>query len=158
MFLGSKYLIMHDIIKAMSVLYVFIGPLTLFLLYSTLGVQPIYAPEISDLIYLKDSEPFGIPYSNWTSAAWDFHAKLPNDTRVDYLPEKCAWNQNNEYVHFLPGGTAVSSAEEAKDPEIRHCEVPYGKAIYVIIYGGTCNETEGTTYEARKDCAESRIG
>ncbi len=133
------------------------GLLPLLILCSTLCIQQIYAPNNSGLIYSKDSKPFGKLYADWMSEAWVQHQTLPSDTRVDYSPEKCTWNQNNEYVHFLPGGDSVSE-KEAENAEERYCEVPYGKAIAVIIYGGTCNETEEATYEGRKDCAELGLG
>ena len=85
----------------------------------------------------------------------DYHANIQGSP--DYIAEKCARNQNNEHFHFLTGGTDVTP-EEAKVPEVRHCDVPYGKAIHVIIYGGTCNETEGKTYEIRKECADLGLG
>src|SRR5918995_1804331 len=77
-----------------------------------------------------------------------WHVSLPNKTnnkyptnltlahpREAYSPEKCAWNQNDKNVWFLPDGKNLGSSE-ANAREIRECTVPHGKALLVQIYGG----------------------
>jgi hypothetical protein len=96
---------------------------------------------------------------------WQWHVSLPNKTnnkyptnltlahpREAYSPEKCAWNQNDKDVWFLPDGRNLGLSE-ANTPEIRECTVPYGKALLVQIYGGGCSYGEGLkTDQELKDC------
>jgi hypothetical protein len=91
----------------------------------------------SDLIYSKNEKPYGISYSEWIGRWWQWHVSIPkgNHPREAYSPEKCAQNQNDKNVWFLPDGKNLGSSE-ANTPEIRKCTVPHGKALLVQIYGG----------------------
>jgi hypothetical protein len=88
------------------------------------------------------------PESELVRKWWQWHVSLPNKTnnkyptnltlahpREAYSPEKCAWNQNDENVWFLPDGRNLGLSE-ANAREIRECTVPHGKALLVQIYGG----------------------
>ncbi len=150
-----------------------IGLYTTTIVASLVGVfvmvcaQSGHATNSSDLIYSKDSKPFGISFSEWTSKWWDWHYNLLNKVnqqdpadlslihpREVYSPEKCAWNQTDKNVWFLPDGRNLA-LDEASNPEIRKCTVPQGKALLVQIYGGGCSFAEGfkTDMELR-DCVD----
>lgn len=146
--------------------YIVVSVVSLIVLYATLCVQNSSATNSSDLIYLKDSKPFGVSYPEWTAIWWDWHYGIPSkDDQKDeddlshyhpreaYSPEKCAWHQTDKNVWFLPDGRNLLF--ESSNPEIRQCTVPYGKALLVQIYGGGCSEAEGLiTEKQRRDCVE----
>jgi hypothetical protein len=82
-----------------------------------------YAVIGSDLIFSKDSKPYGIPFSEWVGKWWQWHVSIPSNTnpqdpsnltlvhpRNAYSPEKCAWNQNDKNVWFLPDGRNLDIA------------------------------------------------
>jgi hypothetical protein len=113
----------------------------------------------SDLLFSKDSSPYGIPFSEWISKWWQWHVSLQNKVdpldinnlslihpRESYSPEKCGWNQNNQNVWFLADGRSLGLSEFS-NPEIRECVVPQGKSLLVQIYGGGCDFSEGWTTE-----------
>jgi hypothetical protein len=113
---------------------------------------------VSDLIYSKDSNPFGIPYSEWIGKWWQWHVSIPHNAsslhpRESYSPEKCAWNQDqNGPVWFLPDGRNLGPFE-INNVEQRDCTVPQDKAILVQIYGGGCSFGEGfKTEKELEDC------
>lgn len=145
----------------MKKLYIlFIGGLLIFtylitVLFSYSFITNVYA--ISDLIFSKDSNPYGIPYSEWIGKWWQWHVSIPNlsntsssndlmssvHPRESYSPEKCSWNQNDDSpVWFLPDGRNLAVFEINK-PEYRECTIPSDKAILVQIYGGGCSTGEG---------------
>ena len=107
------------------------------------------------------------PESELVRKWWQWHVSLPNKTnnkyptnltlahpREAYSPEKCAWNQNDKNVWFLPDGKNLGSSE-ANAREIRECTVPHGKALLVQIYGGGCSYGEGLkTDQELKDCVD----
>jgi hypothetical protein len=108
----------------------------------------------SDLIYSKDSNPYNIPYSEWIGKWWEWHVSIPkaNHPREAYSLEKCAQNQNDPNVWFLPDGRNLGLSK-AGTPEKRECTVPHGKALLVQIYGGGCSYGEGLkTEDELKDC------
>lgn len=119
----------------------------------------------SDIIFSKDSSPYGHSYSEWIGKWWQWHVSLPNKVneqdktnlslihpREAYSPEKCAWNQNDNNVWFLADGRNLGLFEFT-NPEIRKCTVPHDKALLVQIYGGGCDFSEGwKTDEELKDC------
>src|SRR5919107_6335383 len=103
----------------------------------------------SDLIYSKDSNPYDIPYSEWIGRWWQWHVSVPrvNHPRESYSPNKCALNQNDKNVWFLPDGRNNGASEK------RECTVPHEKALLVQIYGGGCSYGEGLkTEDELKDC------
>ena len=126
--------------------------------------------NISDLIYSKNSSPYGISYSEWIGRWWQWHVSIQNKVqgqgihptnltlahpREAYSPEKCAWNQNDKNVWFLPDGSNLELSESGT-PEIRKCTVPHDKALLVQIYGGG-NESYGEglkTEKELKDCVD----
>jgi hypothetical protein len=122
----------------------------------------------SDLIYSKNEKPYGISYSEWIGRWWQWHVSIPNKIneqdpanlltlahpREAYSAEKCAWNQIDKNVWFLPDGRNLGLSE-ANTPEIRKCTVPQGKALLVQIYGGGCSYGEGLkTGQELKDCVD----
>jgi hypothetical protein len=110
----------------------------------------------SDLIYSKNEKPYGISYSEWIRRWWEWHVSIPkgNHPREAYSPEKCAQNQNDKNVWFLPDESDLGSSE-ANTPEIKKCTVPHGKALLVQIYGGGCSYGEGLkTDQELKDCVD----
>ncbi len=127
--------------------------------------QTSYGTSNSDLIFLKDSKPYGLSFSEWIGKWWQWHVSIPNKinetdpTNLDlihpreaYTPIKCALNQNDSNVWFLPDGRNLP-LEESTTPEFRECVVPYGKALLVQIYGGGCSYGEGLKTDAElRDC------
>lgn len=121
----------------------------------------------SDLVFSKDSKPYGIPFSEWVGKWWQWHVSIQSKTnpqdptnltlvhpRNAYSPEKCEWNQNDENVWFLPDGRNLDIAQ-AENPEIRKCTVPQDKALLVQVYGGGCSYGEGLkTDKELKDCVD----
>ena len=108
----------------------------------------------SGLIYLKNEKPYGISYSEWIGRWWQWHVSIPkgNHPREAYSAEKCAQNQNDKNVWFLPDGRNLGLSE-TNTPEKRECTVPHGKALLVQIYGGGCSYGEGLkTDQELKDC------
>jgi hypothetical protein len=124
-----------------------------------------YAINASDLIFLKNEAPYGISYSEWIGRWWEWHVSIPNKInqqdptnltlahpRESYSPQKCAWNQNDPNVWFLPDGRNLGLSE-AGAPEKRECTVPHEKALLVQIYGGGYSYGEGLkTDNELKDC------
>jgi hypothetical protein len=149
----------------MCKLYTGIIVTTLIGLIAVIYGQISYAVISSDLIYLKDSKPYGIPFSEWMGKWWQWHVSLPNKIndsdptnlklahpREAYSPEKCAWNQNNNNIWFLPDGRNLA-LNDAQTPELRKCTVPHDKALLVQIYGGGCSYAEGLkTDQELRDC------
>jgi len=99
---------------------------------------------------------------------WQWHVSLPNKTnnkyptnltlahpREAYSPEKCAWNQIDEKVWFLPDGKNLGLSE-TNAREIRECTVPHEKALLVQIYGGgySIKENGCQKNEELKDCVD----
>lgn len=119
----------------------------------------------TDLLFSKDSAPYGISFSEWMGKWWQWHVSLPNKVneqnpsnlslihpREVYSPEKCAWYQDNKNVWFLPDGRSLGLSEFT-NPEIRKCTVPHDEALLVQIYGGGCDYSEGlTTDKELEDC------
>jgi hypothetical protein len=112
------------------------------------GVRAINS---SYLLYSKDSKPYDIPYSEWIGRWYQWNVSIPkgNHPREAYSHEKCAQNQNDKNVWFLPDGRN----HEDGSPERRECTVPHGKALLVQIYGSGCSYGEGLkTEDELKDC------
>jgi len=139
----------------------------IILLYYNSSITTIYG--VSDLIFSKDSKPYGIPYSEWIGKWWQWHVSIPsvgntsnsNDAissvhpRESYSPEKCSWNQDSESpVWFLPDGRNLAIFE-INNPEYRECKIPPDKAILVQIYGGGCSYGEGFKNDKKlEDCVK----
>jgi hypothetical protein len=117
----------------------------------------ISAYGISDLIFSKDSRPFGLSYSEWIGNWWQWHVSIPNISNTSnsndftsfihpreyYSPDKCSWNQDKDSpVWFLPDGRNLA-VFEISNPEYRECTITSDKAILVQIYGGGCSIGEG---------------
>lgn len=127
----------------------------------------VTASNTSDLLFSKDSSPYGTSFSEWMGKWWQWHVSLShkvNDTNTNdqsmmhpreaYSPEKCGWNQSDQNVWFLADGRSLGLTEYTK-PEIRQCEVPSDKALLVQIYGGGCDFSEGwTTDQELYDCVK----
>lgn len=114
-----------------------------------------YTTTSSNLIFLKDDEPYGKSYAEWLGKWWQWHISIPSEfnnlesadmslvhPREAYSPEKCAWNQDDGNVWYLADGKHLPIEEKTK-PEIRECFIPSGKAILVQIYGSGCSYGEG---------------
>ena len=141
--------------------------LFLTMLFCLVYAQPSFAAVASDFVFLKDSSPYGIPYSEWIGKWWQWHLSIPNrineqdptnltlvHPRESYSPEKCVWNQNDKDVWFLADGRNLGLSE-AETPEIRSCAVPHDKALLVQIYGGGCSYGEGLkTDKELKECVD----
>jgi len=125
----------------------------------------ITATNGSDLMYSKDTKPYGISFSEWMGKWWQWHVSLQNKVneqnpsnlslihpREAYSSEKCAWDQDNKNVWFLPDGRSLGPSEFT-NPEKRKCTVTHDKALLVQIYGGGCDYSKGlTTDKDLEDC------
>ena len=141
-----------------------ISVVSIGVLFAMVCSQNVNAVNSSDLIYSKDSKPYGLSFSEWIAKWWNWHYNLPNKVNLQnpdnfsqihpreaYSPEKCAWNQTDNNVWFLPDGRNLLFS--SSEPETRQCTVPHEKALLVQIYGGGCSFAEGfKTDQELKDC------
>jgi hypothetical protein len=86
--------------------------------------------SIAELSFENYSEPFDIPFPEWTAIWWRWFHSIPSEKNpaLDTTGEFCKIFQNNLKVWFLAGtlgGTAV-----------RNCTMPSGRAILFPIITG----------------------
>ena len=70
------------------------------------SVQQILADEINPGLYSSNSNPYGIPFANWTAKWWQWFIGIPNSQQpfADATGEKCGTNQGGP-VWYLVGGS-----------------------------------------------------
>ena len=80
------------------------------------------------LMFAIDSEPFGLPYREWTGRWWQWALSTPKSVNPleDRTGKYCAEGQGGP-VWFLAGTTGNTHSSKRK------CIVPYSKAILFPI-------------------------
>jgi len=80
----------------------------------------------TDIIFLPDSNPFNVPYSEWTVRWWrwlDSIKKRKSPAR-DKIGWHCSESQHDANVWYLAGTSAPGMKVKRK------CKIPYGKALF----------------------------
>ena len=75
-----------------------------FLDYYLLAFEQILADEINPRgLYSSNSNPYGIPFADWTAKWWQWFIRIPNSQQpfADATGEKCGTNQGG------PDGTSL---------------------------------------------------
>jgi hypothetical protein len=106
--------------------------------------------DMGTYIYLIDSEPFDIPYNQWTESWWNWLVSIPKatnpalDTDGKYCQEGL---QPNYPVFFL-----VGSLDETAD---RSCTIPSNMSLFFPATSSFCYNTASTeiTEEELRTCA-----
>ncbi|MDX1371060.1 MAG: hypothetical protein R3321_01235 [Nitrososphaeraceae archaeon] len=93
------------------------------------------ALDISNLVFELDSNPFNIPYSDWTAKWWQWAYSIPKNIHPAYdnTGKFCHVNQK-EPVWFFPG--------TYEHPVIRHCEIPKDVGLLFPILNSECSFAE----------------
>jgi hypothetical protein len=93
--------------------------------------------ESQALMYLVDSEPFGIPYYKWTESWWNWLLSIPKDSNpaLDMDGKQCQRGMHYKYpVLFLVGslnGTAT-----------RNCVIPSNVSLFFPATTSFCYNTD----------------
>lgn len=103
----------------------------LFISYHSLAYGTPPTPET----FLKDSAPYGIPYSEWLIKWWQWHISLPAKGHPLMTPniENCPVGESGQ-VSFL--------AHSLQGESHYTCTIPVGHAILISISTGECNSNE----------------
>jgi len=142
----------------MTQLILFLFFITLFILFTSSSYGYTSLPSI----FTSDSNPHGIPYSEWVEKWWSWWLGIPNDKHIVqknndgnliYLQERCLVNQKGP-VWFLPD---VLLPEGKHEYSLEYsCEIPAGKDILIPITTTECDVgSEGGTDEELKKCANN---
>lgn len=91
----------------------------------------IFADDLDSKMYLPNSKPFNISYSEWLPKydQWFINFSENTHPRNHYTPEKCAEGQSGP-VWFL--------TDILNGTEVRSCTVPSDKAIFLPVLSGRC--------------------
>jgi hypothetical protein len=112
-----------------------------------IGVNPI-----SDIVYEKDSVPYGEPYGSWTVKWWQWllAIPLPVNPVTDWTGEHFQTTQTNPNVVFLVGKLADMQ------PEIpmRSCTISSQKSILVPVINCECNRLEDPSLQTERSIVE----
>jgi hypothetical protein len=87
-------------------------------------------------IYLIDSEPFGIPYYQWTESWWNWLIGIPEDTNpaLDTDGKYCQQGMQNDYpVFFLVGSLNETTS--------RSCTIPSNMSLFFPATTSFCYNT-----------------
>jgi hypothetical protein len=110
-------------------------------------------------IFTPEDRPYNKTFSEWAASWWNYHLGIVDikenaslaHPRDNYSPEKCAWNQDDGPVWFLPDGKDRSDITE---PETRVCSIPEEKALLVQVIGSGCSTNAGyKTDDEIRECA-----
>ena len=102
------------------------------------------------LIYLVDSEPFGIPYSNWTESWWNWSLSIPKDSNpaLDMSGKQCQQGMQHEYPVFFLVGSLNGTAN-------RNCTIPSNLSLFFPATTSFCYNTDSAkrTEDILSGCA-----
>lgn len=108
----------------------------------------VRADNINPGVHGINSEPYGIPYKDWTAKfwQWDFSLSKSQHPRESFTPEKCANGQNGP-VWFL--GESLGGTQE------RTCTIPADKSIFASVIPGECDLSDPTLHNDQdvRQCA-----
>ena len=115
----------------------------ILLALAQVSVQQILADEINPGLYSSNSNPYGIPFANWTAKWWQWFIGIPNSQQpfADATGEKCGTNQGGP-VWYLVG--AAGKVE-------RTCTIPSDKAILFPILDTECSYSESPSLKTQED-------
>ena len=87
-------------------------------------------------IYLIDSEPFGIPYYQWTESWWNWLVSIPKDTNpaLDGDGKYCQEGMQYEYPVFFLVGSLNETAS-------RSCTIPSNMSVFFPATTSFCYNT-----------------
>jgi hypothetical protein len=96
-------------------------------------------------IYHKNSHPYGLSFSKWTSLWWKWLISIPKyrNPAIDRSSEYCGTSQYHPKVWFLAGnfgGTAVGNYK-----------IPYGKAILFPVINYECSFADEPSITTEKE-------
>lgn len=90
-------------------------------------------------IYLVDSEPFGIPYPNWTESWWNWMVSIPKGTNpaLDVDGKQCQQGMQSEYPVFFLAGSLNGTVT-------RYCPVPSNMSLLFPATTSFCYNTDSS--------------
>ena len=102
-------------------------------------------------VFMTDSRPYGVAYSEWTARWWQWALSIPKDINPvgDETGKYCTEKQEGP-AWFL-AGTFGGRAE-------RSCTIPFGKAILFAPMNVECSYAEDSNLKTESDlrvCAKS---
>jgi hypothetical protein len=128
--------------------FLLLSVLLLCLIASFSSINVVNGDKVNPGIYSTNSNPYGIPYQEWTARFWQWLYSFPADQhpRENYTPEKCANGQQGP-VWFLDA--PLSGKQE------RTCSIPAGKSIFSAVLNGQCDSSDSSlrTDEDIRKCA-----
>jgi hypothetical protein len=105
------------------------------------------------------SSPYGIPFKDWTAKWWTWYQSVPklnnpNFQNVSgYTPVECSYLQDpaNPAI-FLPYvGVERGSSTTA------NCNIPYGKAVLILVDGGEADYSDPTVQPKTQDTLVNQV-
>jgi hypothetical protein len=113
------------------------------------GPPPKAAPAKS-VVFPPSSHPYGLSYSEWSGAWWEFTLAIPNfDPTSEGHPPNCR-PSGDKHVYFLVG---IFSPTDRID-----CVLPAGTALFLPVLNVDCSSVEappffGATAREQRACA-----
>jgi hypothetical protein len=126
--------------KKIPILISFMISLPFIILFSTVG-NGSAQDDMGAYIYLIDSEPFGIPYYQWTESWWDWLVSMPKDTNP-------AFDLNGKYCHegMQSDYPAIFLVGSLNETARRSCTIASNMSLFfpatTPFYYNTASRTE----------------
>jgi hypothetical protein len=113
------------------------------------GSQQILADEINPGLYSSTSNPYDIPFTDWTAKWWQWFIGIPNSQQpfADATGEKCGTNQGGPVWYLLGAAGKVE----------RTCTIPSDKAILFPILDTECSYSESPSLKTEEDLRKCAI-
>ena len=107
------------------------------------------ADEINPGVYSPNSAPFGTPFTNWTTAWWQWYMAMPNTGHpfADTTGERCGAGQEGPVWYLLGAGGRAE----------RNCTIPSDKAILFPVLNTECSYSESPTLKSEQELRKCAI-
>lgn len=136
--------------KRILIIISFIFSSPFILLFSTVGLISAQDDDTESYIYLIGSEPFDIPYSQWTELWWNWLVSIPKATNpaLDTDGEHCQEGLQPNYPFFFLVGSLNETAS-------RSCTIPSNMSLFFPATSSFCYNTASTekTEQELRTCA-----
>src|SRR6476620_5840061 len=112
--------------------YLIIFPLALIILLSP--SMAASASSFTPQLYLKDSSPYGTPYTDWIKKWWQRNVSVPKAEHPQTNPKTVCATKVSGQVSFL--------VQNLQGPSHYSCTIPAKNAIMLPISTGSCTSIE----------------
>jgi hypothetical protein len=124
--------------KKIPIMISLILSLPFIILFCTVGNSSAQ-DDTGSYIYLIGSEPFGIPYNQWTESWWNWLVSIPKDTNpaLDINGKYCHKGMQYDYFVFFLVGSINETAS-------RSCTIPSNMSLFFPATTSFCYNTAST--------------